>query len=119
MSLELAVTLGAVFVFVSILAAWGGSVISSQTSAGRRRLHGTAPVKRPDTVTAAATQPAAAQAPEWVGLLNIFARSKKGMNRLKTRLLRAGYSSPSAPLVYAALETLLPCFAGLAVVMAL
>jgi tight adherence protein C len=118
MSLELAVTLGAVFVLVSILAVWAGSTVSSQTAAGRRRLHEAAPVKHA-VLAELVSQPAAAQVAGWVGPLKMFARSKKEMSRLRARLFRAGYTNPAAPFVYAALETSMPVVVGLAVVLAL
>ena len=113
MSIELLLTLAAVFVFVSLVIASIGSFVVSQTATGRRRLRssgGTSqPVLLPEIVSLSNPTPADG----WQQLAKVFARSPKEMNRLRVRLSRAGFRRPSAPVIYATLEALMPIVAAL------
>jgi tight adherence protein C len=111
--MELLLTLAAVFVFVSLVIASLGSFVVSWTATGRRRLRSTGaaaqPVLLPEIVSLSNPTPTDG----WQTLSKVFARSDKDMNRLRLRLLRAGFRRPSAPVIYAALEVLTPIVAAL------
>jgi tight adherence protein C len=88
-----------------------GAFAASQTATGRRRLRGVAQMSQavlPEIVSLSGPT----DADGWHRVLQPFARSKKEMSRLRSRLLRAGYRQPSASLVFAAIETLTPLIAG-------
>ncbi len=113
MSIELLLTLAAVFAFVSLVVWSIGSFAVSQAATGRRRLHSTGstgqPVLLPEIVSLTNPRPTGG----WEQLSKVFARSPKEMNRLRLRLARAGFRQTSAPLVYAALEAVTPVVAAL------
>jgi len=113
MTLEVGLALVGVFVFVSTVVVWAGSWALSRTATGRKRLRREAPVSQPVLLPEIVSLSGPAQAEGWQALLAVFARSNKEMARLRTRLLRAGYRQPSAPLVYSAIERVTPVVAGL------
>jgi tight adherence protein C len=113
MSIELLLTLAAVFVFVSLVIVSIGSFVASQTATGRRRLRSTGPASQPVLLPEIVSLSNPTPADGWQQLSKVFARSPKEMNRLRLRLSRAGFRRPSAPVIYAALEAVTPIVAAL------
>jgi tight adherence protein C len=113
MSLELLLTLGSVFVFVSLVIASFGSFVVSWTATGRRRLRSTGPANQPVLLPEIVSLSNPTASDGWQQLSKVFARSPKEMTRLRLRLARAGFRQPSAPIVYVVLEALTPVVAAL------
>jgi len=105
----------AVFASVALLAGGVAALVLSRSDGtGRRRLR----------QAVAASNPAA-QIPEilpltsdgsldgvWDDFARLLPRSKKDMNRLRTRMLRAGIEHPGAPVIYSIAEFVLPVAFG-------
>jgi tight adherence protein C len=114
LSLELVLTLVAVFVFVSIVVVSAGSLVASWTATGRRRLRGVGRMSQPAVLLPEIVSLSTpTQTEGWQRVSQVFARSDKEMSRLRVRLARAGFRQPSAPVDYAALEVLTPVIAAL------
>jgi tight adherence protein C len=113
MSIELLLTLGAVFVFVSLVIVSFGSFVVSWTATGRRRLRSTGPANQPVLLPEIVSLSNPTATDGWQQLAKVFARSPKEMTRLRLRLARAGFRQPSAPIVYVVLEALTPVVAAL------
>jgi tight adherence protein C len=106
----------AVFAAVALLAGSIASLVLSRSETGRRRLQ--------QTIAGSAS---ASQIPEllpltsdsvgesWEDISRLLPRSKKEMNRLRTRMLRAGITYPGAPVIYSVAEIVLPVAIGGAV----
>lgn len=111
MPLDLIVTLAAAFLFVALVAGYGTSALVSAWSPERRRLRQitvagptslvTGPLTLVDTV-----DPRLKRIPG-------VPKSPKELGRLRRRLARAGYTSISAVVVYAAASILTPITLGL------
>ena len=105
------ITLVAVFISVALVAAIVVSSSLTSASAERRRLR--AVTRAPETalpeVLTLSNDP---RATAWRRAAPLLGLSTKDWNRLSTRLLRAGYDHPSAPLVYTAVERIAPVIAA-------
>jgi tight adherence protein C len=113
---DIAVTVAIVFVTTAIFA---GSVMAlvlgRQTTARRRLDRIMTPAKDRATAAAAAVQHLTLTdtvGPTLAKVEKVLPTSTKEMSRIRRRLLRAGFTSPSASVVYAALEVALPVIAG-------
>jgi tight adherence protein C len=100
----------AVFASVALLTGGIASLVLTRTATERRRLREVieAPTK---TTVLPELLSLTAQAPEgiWDDLSKLMIlRSKKEMDRLRLRMLRAGISHPGAPVTYAFSEMILP-----------
>jgi tight adherence protein C len=113
MSFDLGLTVAAVFALVAIVVASLGSLVASRSAVGRRRLRGVARATQPVLLPEIVSLSGQTQTDGWSRLSHVFARSDKTMSRLRKRLMRAGFRQPSAPLVYSAIEVLVPVFAAL------
>lgn len=106
MPISLALTLAAVFLSVALMVGSAASFFVSRAAAGRRRLQTSAvqPVVLQELI------PLSLQAPlgEWQALARFVPRSNKELEKLRLRLLRAGFRHPIAPIVYSAIELLAP-----------
>jgi tight adherence protein C len=115
MTFDLIVTLAAAFLAVALIAGWGAASVLSARSPERRRLEQFAaagagggdlpiePISLVDSVD-----------PRFRSIPGIVPRSAKDMNRLRKRLARAGYHSPTAIAVYGASTLIVPALLGLA-----
>jgi len=111
-----AVTIAIVFVTTAVFAgSLAALVLNRQTDARRRLDRIMAPPKdRPVVASAAITQIALTDAvgPTLSRVERVLPTSPKEMSRIRRRLVRAGFTSPSAAVIYAALEVVLPVIAG-------
>jgi tight adherence protein C len=116
--LTLALTVVSVFVAVALGAGLAASLVLSSTSAGRRRLF--AATRAPErTPLPEALSLSARSVDGWQRTTERLGRSPKDCARLKTRLARAGFRHPAAPLVYTLLEYVAPPVLGAAAFVAL
>jgi tight adherence protein C len=111
MPAPLVITLAVVFISVAIVVGLTTSAILSSRSTERKRLR---------TVTSAAPSRAAVVVRQirslstdlptagWHGAASKLGRSKKELSRLRSRLARAGFDHPAAPVVYTLLEFVAP-----------
>jgi tight adherence protein C len=112
-------TLTIVIVFVTT-AVFAGSlaalVLSRQTDARRRLDRIMAPPKDRPVVAPSPKQLALTDTvgPTLSRVSKVLPTSPKEMSRIRRRLLRAGFTNPSAAVIYAALEVTLPVVAGAA-----
>jgi len=106
----------AVFAAVALFAGGIASLVLSRTDTGRRRLQ--------QAIATTSTS----QIPEllpltsdgslvgfWDDLARMLPRSKKDMNRLRTRMVRAGIAHPGAPVIYSIAELVLPVALGVGI----
>lgn len=105
-------TLAAVFVAVTLLAFSASSFVSAASATGRKRLM----VSLTDQPSSVLTNPAmlSIQAPlgEWQHLAKYLPRSDKDLVTLRLKLLRAGFRSPVAPLLFTIAELVGPVVAA-------
>ena len=113
MSIELLVTLSAAFVSVALVVGWGASAFLSAQSPERRRLRNLAPAGGPDLGLTSGSLVDEAINPRFRRLPGVVPRSPQQMNRLRRRLAMAGYTSPTAVVVYGAATILTPLVFGL------
>ena len=106
------ITLVGVFISVALVAGLAVSSVLSSTSAERKRLR--AVTRAPDGIPLPEVLPLSgdSRADVWQGMAPLLGLSRKDFNRLRTRLIRAGYSHPSSPIVYTALERIAPLIAA-------
>ncbi len=116
---DTAITIAIVFVTTALFAgSLAALVLNRQTDARRRLDRIIAPPK---------DRPAASAALEHLTLTDtvgptlsrvskVLPTSPKEMSRIRRRLARAGFTSPAAPVIYAALEVALPVAAGFSAV---
>ena len=113
MPLDITLTLVAVFVFVAIVVGWIGSLAVSWNATGRKRLREVVRTSQPVLLPEIQYLSSPNQAGGWQSMSKVFARSDKEMSRLRLRLSRAGFRQPAAPILYSAVEVLLPVAAAL------
>jgi len=106
------ITLVGVFISVALVAGLAVSSVLSSTSAERRRLR--AVTRAPDSMPLPEALPLSGDphGDAWQSMAPLLGLSRKDFNRLRTRLIRAGYSHPSSPIVYTALERIAPLIAA-------
>jgi tight adherence protein C len=116
MSTELIVTLVAAFLSVAMIAGWATSALLSAQSPERRRLRHVAP-GGPDlgVTTGSLVDSMDGIDPRLRRFPGVVPKSPKDMTRLRRRLAMAGYTSPTAVVVYGAATLLTPILFGLTV----
>jgi tight adherence protein C len=114
MPLDVLVTLAAAFMFVALVAGYGTSALVSAISPERRRLRQMA-TAGPGAVFDAQLTLVDAVDPR-LKLIPGVPKSPKEMGRLRRRLARAGYTSATALLVYAAATVATPVILAVAAV---
>jgi tight adherence protein C len=111
---DVAVTIAIVFVATAVFAgSLAALVLNRQTEARRRLDRIMAPPK--DRPVAAALEHLSLTdtvGPTLARVSKVLPTSTKEMSRIRRRLLRAGFTSTSAPVIYAASEVVLPVVAG-------
>src|SRR5262245_20754815 len=104
-----------VAVFISVALAAGIAVTSALTSVSAERKRLRAVTRAPDTtlpeIVALTNDPSAGG---WQRAAPFLGLSKKDLNRLTLRMIRAGYEHPSAAIIYTLAELVLPLFAAAA-----
>ncbi|HJR59037.1 MAG TPA: type II secretion system F family protein [Vicinamibacterales bacterium] len=113
MTLELIVTLAAAFLSVALIVGWATSALLSAQSPERRRLRNLAPAGGPDLGLTSLVDSMDNVDPRLRRLPGFLPKSPKDMTRLRRRLGRAGYHSPTAVVVYGAATLLTPVLFGL------
>jgi tight adherence protein C len=112
-------TIAIVFVTTAVFAgSLAALVLNRQTDARRRLDRIMAPPKDRPIAAAALKQLALTDTvgPALARVSRVLPTSTKEMSRIRKRLLRAGFTSPSAAVVYAALEVALPVVVGVCTV---
>jgi tight adherence protein C len=108
------IILVAVFISVALVAGLAASSALSTTSAERKRLREV--TRSGADATAALPEAVSLMGDEhsgfWPTVAPLLALSNKEYDRLRTRLIRAGYDHPSAPIVYAVAERVGPFLAA-------
>jgi tight adherence protein C len=106
------VTLSGVFVTVALGAGLAAATFFSSTSTERKRLWRV--TSAPDTLALPEILTLSTDLPSdgWQRATRMLGRSRKEFVRLRSRLMRAGFTHPSAPLVYTFLEFGGPLVAG-------
>jgi tight adherence protein C len=110
-------TIAIVFVTTAVFAgSLAALVLSRQTDARRRRDRIMAPPKDRPVVAPSPKQLALTDSvgPTLSRVSKVLPTSPKEMSRIRRRLSRAGFTNPSAAVIYAALEVTLPIVAGAA-----
>ena len=106
------ITLVAVFISVALIAGLAASSVMSSTSTERKRLRAVTQkgemATRPE-ILPLSTDP---RVDGWTRAAPMLGLSRKDLDRLRIKLLRAGYGHSSAPIIYAALERIAPLIAG-------
>jgi len=111
MSLELIVTLGASFMFVALVSGYGASALVSAVAPERRRLRQLTTAGPTGVIDAKATLIDTVD-PRLKRLPGV-PKSPKELGRLRRRLARAGYTSMTAVLIFAAASIVTPVALGL------
>src|SRR5437773_8171495 len=106
------ITLVAVFISVALVAGLVTSSVMTSASAERERLR--AVTRAPDAaplpeVLSLSNDP---RADGWQRAAPMLGLSKKDLNRLRIKMMRAGYQHPGAPIVYTAIERIGPLLAA-------
>ncbi len=92
----------AVFVSVGLLAWTGLHAVLGLSATGRKRLRATTAPQM--TVLPELTLTVNTPLGQWQSLAGFLPRSEKELHRLRVTLMRAGFRSPSAPIVYTIIE---------------
>ncbi len=111
MSLELIVTLAASFMFVALVSGYGASALVSAVAPERRRLRQLTTAGPTGVIDARATLIDTVD-PRLKRLPGV-PKSPKELGRLRRRLARAGYTSMTAVLIFAAASIITPVALGL------
>jgi tight adherence protein C len=112
---DLGLTIAIVFVMTAIFAGSLAALVLNRQSGARRRLDR---IMAPPTDRRAVAPVEALTLTDTVGPMmskvsRVLPTSPKEMSRIRRRVARAGYTSPAAAVIYAALEVALPVVAGL------
>jgi len=110
-------TVAIVFVATAIFAGSLTALVVGRQTAARRRLDRIMTSPRDGAAASAAVQHLTLTdtvGPTLARVEKVLPTSTKEMSRIRRRLVRAGFPSPSAPVIYAAVEVALPAVAGLA-----
>ena len=112
---DLAITIAIVFVGTAIFAgSLAALVLNRQTDARRRLDRIMAPPKdRPVVTPLKSVALTDSVGPTLSKVSKVLPTSTKEMSRIRRRVARAGFTSPSAAVIYAASEVVLPVVAGL------
>jgi tight adherence protein C len=107
MTIDLIITLSAAFVAIALTTGWGVSALLSARAPERRRLHQLATVGGIDAGLGPMTLVDSVD-PKYKRIPGLVPKSRKEMTKLRLRLARAGYNSPTAIVVYGAVSLLTP-----------
>ena len=107
MTIDLLVTFAALFLAVALGSGWAASAYISARAPERRRLHHIATAGGMDVALGPMTLVDQVD-PKYTKIPGILPKSRKEMNRLRLRLARAGYNSPTAMVVYGLASILTP-----------
>ena len=115
MSIEMIVTLTAAFLSVALIVALAVSALLSAQSPERRRLRGLASAGGPDLglTSGSLVDGMDSLDPRLRRLPGVVPKSAKQMSQLRRRLAMAGYTSPTAVVVYGVATILTPLVFGL------
>jgi tight adherence protein C len=108
MSVGLIITIAGVFIATALIA---GSILSlalSSTATERKRLRSATRPAQHGMVQEVRSLSADPIPPFWQQMAAIIPKSPKDIERLRTRLARAGFESPGAPVVFSILEIVGP-----------
>ena len=114
---DAAVTIAIVFVTTAVFAGSLAALVMNRRTGARRRLDRImAPAKDRPLAAAALKQVTLTDTvgPALTRVSTVLPTSTKEMSRIRRRLSRAGFTNPSAAVIYAALEVALPVVAGVA-----
>ncbi len=114
MTFDLIVTLAAVFLAVALIGGWGAAAVLSARSPERRRLQQFATAGGAGELSIGPVSLVDSIDPRFRGIPGLLPKSPKDMNRLRKRLARAGYHSPTAIAVYGASTLIVPAVLALA-----
>jgi tight adherence protein C len=117
MALDLLVTLVAGFLAVALIAGYGMSSILAALSPDRRRLRQLTTTGGPDAIVDETFTLVDGVDPRFKNLPGV-PKSPKEMGRLRRRLAMAGYTSPTAVVLYALANLVTPILFGLVVLVA-
>jgi tight adherence protein C len=112
---DAAVTIAIVFVTTAVFAGSLAALVLNRQTEARRRLDRIMAPPKDRPVAAAALKHLALTdtvGPTLSRVSKVLPTSPKEMSRIRRRLARAGFTSPSASVIYAALEVVLPVVAG-------
>jgi tight adherence protein C len=112
---DVAVTIAIVFVTTAVFAGSLAALVLNRPTDARRRLDRIVAPPKDRAVAAAVLQQVTLTdtvGPALSRVSKVLPTSTKEMSRIRRRLVRAGFTSPSAAVVYAALEVVLPVVAG-------
>jgi tight adherence protein C len=120
MPIDLVIAVGVVFVATAVLAGSVTAFALSRNTVARRRLEQlTSPRKSVLALALKDLTLTDTVGPTLTRVSKILPTSPKEMSRIRRRLTRAGYYSPSAPVIYASLEVGLPVLVGVSVLLAM
>jgi tight adherence protein C len=114
---DLAITIAIVFVMTAVFAGSLAALVLNRPTEARRRLDRIMSPARERAAAAPVLQTltlADRPGPALERVSRVLPTSTKEMSRIRRRLVRAGFTSPAAPVIYASLEVVLPVVAGLA-----
>jgi tight adherence protein C len=107
MTIDLMITLTAAFLAIALTTGWAVSAFLSARAPERRRLHQLATVGGIDVGLGTMTLVDNVD-PKYKKIPGLLPKSRKEMTKLRLRLARAGYQSPTAVVVYRAVSLLTP-----------
>jgi tight adherence protein C len=107
MTLDLIITLSAIFMFIALISGWVASTAISARAPERRRLQQLASAGGPE-LTLGSMSLVDSIDPRIRRIPGILPKSPKDMNRLRRRMAAAGYHSPTAMVVYGVASLVTP-----------
>ena len=113
---DVAVTIALVFVATAVFAGSLAALVLNRQTDARRRLDRIMAPPRDQPSAAAAIKHLTLTdtvGPTLSRVSKVLPTSTKEMSRIRKRLVRAGFTGPSAPVIYAALEVALPVVVGI------
>ena len=113
--MDVQVTIAIVFVMTAIFAGSVAALVLNRQTGARRRLDRilAPPADRQVIAPVEALTLTDTVGPTLSKVSRVLPTSPKEMSRIRRRIARAGYTSPAAAVIYAALEVVLPVVAGL------
>jgi tight adherence protein C len=113
--MDVQVTIAVVFVMTAICAGSVAALVLNRQTGARRRLDKimAPPADRPAVAPVETLTLTDTVGPTLSKVSRVLPTSPKEMSRIRRRVARAGYTSPAAAVIYAALEVVLPVVAGL------
>jgi tight adherence protein C len=106
------IALVAVFVSVALVAGLVASSVLASGSVERKRLRAVTTAREVAPLPEVLSLTNDPTADAWQRSAPLLGLSNKEFNRLRLKLMRAGYRRPGAPIIYTALERIAPIFVG-------